>query len=937
MKRRIVTLLICSMIVGLCHTGVMPSKASASTHGLSNPTIINGITTWDTIYFGNYWQEDTNGDGVADKNDVKTPIKWRVLSIDGDDAFLLADKNLDVQKYNNEQTSVTWENSDMRKWLNNSFINNAFSFTEQTGILMTTITNAEKSQYQLEGGILPEGGNDTQDKVFLLSLDDVLNVQYGFSSSMERTDIRQAVNTEYVANGGEIKTTSMYNEGQMDHWWLRSPGYYYNASASFVFREGEVRNNGRYVDGDNLAVRPALHLDLSVATGWSYAGDVRNHNLHKPIVSSVGVTTWDTIYFGNYWQEDTNGDGAADKNDAKTPIKWRVLSVDGDDAFLLADRNLDCQQYNTTQVNVTWETCTLRSWLNDVFYNDAFISSEQEKIVTTTVVNEDNGGYGTEGGNDTQDKIYLLSSKEALNVAYGFSAEKDDSGTREASVTEYTLAGGGIQSSNLPTRDGISYWWLRTPGQLGSQASLVNLYGSVYTIGHDVSDDSKAIRPVLHIDLSSADWTDAGTVASDGTITEPATTEAPSVTPQSTIVPEPTVAPTTTPSYYEYFPVRRESINGDWEEPSPGPDLVEAGTAVYESVPDDYTYYEKSYEFSHWEAQGIELDNPYLTSISFLMPANAVSLTAYYKLVGEESPDTTEAPVIITPKPTKVPISTIGPGPVQTEKPVTSMVPVLTEVPHVSPTPTEVPNAGTTSPMYSVYIGKAQTNPTEAMNVTLWGNFVGGSYVSQEAHEIYTENGVEYVFSHWYAKGVRLENPYNRAISFHMPANEVTLTPIYRKKEETTSQPTPDKTDPLKENEAKVVTPGTAITQGSLVYKVLKNSGKDKTVMVVKAKNKKVKTITIPKAIKINGESFKVVEIAKNACKGCKKLKKVTIGAEVKVIGSNAFAKCKKLKTIVIKSKKLKKVGKKAFAGIGKNASIRVPKSKVKAYRKLLK
>ncbi|MCI9537872.1 MAG: hypothetical protein HFG35_06230, partial [Eubacterium sp.] len=63
---------------------------------LKNPTTENGITTWDCIWFGNYWQEDINGDGKADKNDEKTPIKWRVLSVEGDDVFLLADKNLDV-------------------------------------------------------------------------------------------------------------------------------------------------------------------------------------------------------------------------------------------------------------------------------------------------------------------------------------------------------------------------------------------------------------------------------------------------------------------------------------------------------------------------------------------------------------------------------------------------------------------------------------------------------------------------------------------------------------------------------------------------------------------------------------------------------------------------------------------------------------------------
>lgn len=92
-------------------------------------------------------------------------------------------------------------------------------------------------------------------------------------------------------------------------------------------------------------------------------GSVGKKELKNPTTEN-GITTWDCVWFGDYWQEDTNGDGKADKNDEKTPIKWRVLSVDGDDAFLVADKNLDCQKYDDKDATVTWETCTMRSWLN---------------------------------------------------------------------------------------------------------------------------------------------------------------------------------------------------------------------------------------------------------------------------------------------------------------------------------------------------------------------------------------------------------------------------------------------------------------------------------------------------------------------------------------------------------------------------------------------
>ena len=137
-------------------------------------------------------------------------------------------------------------------------------------------------------------------------------------------------------------------------------------------------------------------------------------SLQNPTTNGDGVTTWDCIYFGNYYQSNSS---------TKEPIKWRVLSVDGNDALLLADQNLDAKPYNEEDTDVTWATCTLRTWLNGTFLNTAFTSAEQTAIKNTTVVNEDNSYYGTEGGVNTTDKVYLLSIAEASNTAYGFNGK----------------------------------------------------------------------------------------------------------------------------------------------------------------------------------------------------------------------------------------------------------------------------------------------------------------------------------------------------------------------------------------------------------------------------------------------------------------------------------------------------------------------------------
>ncbi len=126
------------------------------------------------------------------------------------------------------------------------------------------------------------------------------------------------------------------------------------------------------------------------------------------------------------------------------------------------------------------------------------------------------------------------------------------------------------------------------------------------------------------------------------------------------------------------------------------------------------------------------------------------------------------------------------------------------------------------------------------------------------------------------------------------------------------------------------------------IYKITKTgtkTGKVGMVQYVKPVKKTKTTVTIPSTIKVNGIKYRVTSIASNAFKNNKKLKKITIGKYVTTIGDRTFYGCKKLKTITIKSKKLttKKVGKQAFKGIYKKAIIKVPKSKLKTYKKLLK
>ena len=278
-----------------------------------------------------------------------------------------------------------------------------------------------------------------------------------------------------------------------------------------------------------ISLSVILSLSVSLLSGIgavTIPSQAAGYGLSNPTTSG-GVTTWDCVWFGNYWQNDTNGDGTANQSDKKQPIKWRVLSVNGDDAFLLADQCLDCQPYNTESTSVTWETCTLRTWLNQDFYSAAFSSAEQSAVKTTAVVNEDNPYNDTEGGNNTTDKVYLLSLSEVTNSAYGFSTDWSDSSdwsdsdkARYGKSTEYAKNQGAWVINTSTDSAGNSYWWLRSPGYYSDDAASVDNDGCVYADGIYVIDNYRGVRPALHLNLSSSQWSYAGTVSADGTGSE---------------------------------------------------------------------------------------------------------------------------------------------------------------------------------------------------------------------------------------------------------------------------------------------------------------------------------------------------------------------------------------------------------------------------------
>ena len=189
-----------------------------------------------------------------------------------------------------------------------------------------------------------------------------------------------------------------------------------------------------------------------------------------------------TIEFGNYPQ---------DKDGTEKPIEWIVMKKEGNQVLLLSKYVLDAKPYNEEWEDVTWETSDIRQWLNNEFYTTAFNKAEKAKIQTSLIKNEDNSEYGTSGGNDTEDKVFLLSEKEAETL---FSDEEE----RIAKVTEYAE-----KSGVYVNKEKAAWWWLRSPGGYSDGAAVVSCSGWVYGIGDYVYKYSDGVRPALHLNLQS--------------------------------------------------------------------------------------------------------------------------------------------------------------------------------------------------------------------------------------------------------------------------------------------------------------------------------------------------------------------------------------------------------------------------------------------------
>ena len=191
-----------------------------------------------------------------------------------------------------------------------------------------------------------------------------------------------------------------------------------------------------------------------------------------------------SVYFGSYEQDN--------KYNGKENIEWQVLAKENNKVLLISKYVLDCHAYNTYSKDVTWQSCSLRTWLNGEFANTAFSSDGMKSINVSTVVADKNPEYNTYPGNNTNDKVFLLSIKEANQY---FNSDE----SRKCTATQYAVA----QIQNISFLNvGDLYWWLRSPRRYQNRATFVNTSGVVVEGGNVVEFNFGGVRPAIWIDLS---------------------------------------------------------------------------------------------------------------------------------------------------------------------------------------------------------------------------------------------------------------------------------------------------------------------------------------------------------------------------------------------------------------------------------------------------
>jgi len=388
-------------------------------------------------------------------NGAKKQIDWIVLEkYEDGTALLLSKYAIDSKPASDKNENTSWDLSYIRKWLNTEFYNSAFNDAEQKGIISSDNDNPINPEYSTKSG------RNTKDKIFLLSIQEAVRF---FNNNASR----KAIATPYAMSHGGFESNVCW-------WWLRTSGLD-NLNMAYVRENGHINYDGETIYDVYGALRVAMKYDLRAMETSAKLNKKGNK------AKNDSLKAGDVVKFGSYKYDSDGG---------SKPIEWNILETYSDGTALLISRHLlEVMPYNSQKDNITWENSSLRAWLNGSFYNEAFSEAEKAGITMTSVINDKSERYGTAGGNNTNDKVFLLSIAEGKKLF-------QNPGDSVTTPTPYTEGKCNADSN------GFCSWWLRSPGLYPNLAAYYEGNGLIAEFGSEVQKtDIAAIRPVLKFKL----------------------------------------------------------------------------------------------------------------------------------------------------------------------------------------------------------------------------------------------------------------------------------------------------------------------------------------------------------------------------------------------------------------------------------------------------
>ena len=392
----------------------------------------------EIVYWGSYEQDAVTSNGKED-------IAWIVLYDDNGRKLLLSQKSLDCQPYHEQQAHTTWKTSNLRQWRNDDFYWEAFTETEQNALYLPVIAT--------------NNSEDTRDYVYVLTMEE---------ANLYIDLFVNDVPTEYAIRQGASKDS--YG------WWLRDAnnGAYHMGIACMGNDKSMINTK---VDATGIAVRPSIWVDTRTEdqleaeyTAALNLFEKKNYKKALPAFEALGDYKDSMEYCERLPQlilmkpyaEAEVGDEVRIGN-----YDWIVVEKQVDKILVVSKYSVGVRDFVGAGWEITWDISGVREYLNGEFLNNHLKAGDEKSLILPTqIATQDNPEYGTTGGAEVTDRVFLLSYEEVLRY---FPNDQDRMLTTETDKNTTVT------------------WWLRTMGKDITYAVCVDENGKILLEGYSTS------------------------------------------------------------------------------------------------------------------------------------------------------------------------------------------------------------------------------------------------------------------------------------------------------------------------------------------------------------------------------------------------------------------------------------------------------------------